>query len=258
MDTLGWQVFAGVRKASDAAALRRQASARLRPVILDVTKPAEIRSAAHLIERRTGSAGLNGLVNNAGVPYGGPIEFLDLNALRRSFEVNFFGVVALTQSLLPSLRRGRGRIVNMSSISGLVAAPFLSPYTTSKFALEALSDALRAELHPWHIHVAVVEPGAIATPIWNKSVSAAQDIIHKMPKAGIELYGKVLGPFQASLAPHGISADAVATAVAHALTSPRPRTRYRLGREAFAVGILRLLPDSLRDRFFLARWPKWG
>ena len=112
--------------------------------------------------------GLSGLVNNAGIAYGGPVEFLELDELRRAFEVNFFGVIAVTQAFLPALRVGHGRIVNMSSNSGLVAAPFLSPYTTSKWALEALSDALRVELDPWKIRVVVIEPGAINTPIWTK------------------------------------------------------------------------------------------
>lgn len=258
MDKLGWQVFAGVRRQADATSLSREASTRLIPLFLDITKPAEIRNAARIVERTTKSAGLSGLVNNAGVPYGGPIEFLDLMEFRKAFEVNFFGIIALTQALLPLLRRGQGRIVNMSSISGLVAAPFLSPYTTTKFALEALSDALRVEVSPWKILVSVIEPGAIDTPIWDKSVSLAHNVIASIPPAGTHLYGQVLGPFQASLAPHGISADVVAGAVAHALTSPRPRTRYRVGRDGLAVGILRLLPDSWRDRFFLSHWPKWG
>jgi NAD(P)-dependent dehydrogenase (short-subunit alcohol dehydrogenase family) len=258
MDRLGWQVFAGVRKRSDARALSRDASRRLVPLLLDVTKPAAIQQAVRLIQRATGEAGLSGLVNNAGIPYGGPVEFLDLDELRRAFDVNFLGVVAVTQAFIPLLRRGRGRIINISSISGLIASPFLSPYSTSKFALEALSDALRVELSPWKIRVAVIEPGAINTPIWDKAVELSQGIIDAVPAAGVELYGNVLGAFQASLAPHGISTQVVSRAIAHALTSRHPRTRYRLGLDGFAVGILRFLPDSVRDRFFRSRFPRWG
>lgn len=258
MDTLGWRVFAGVRRKQDADALRLEASSRLTTVLLDVTKPAQIRHVLRLVERATGGAGLTGLVNNAGVPYGGPIEFLDLAEIRRAFEVNFFAVIALTQAFLPLLRRGPGRIVNISSISGLIVSPFLSPYTTSKFALEALSDALRVELSPWKIRVAVIEPGAIDTPIWDKAVHLSQGIVDGLPARGTELYGKVLDAFQASLAPHGISPQVVSRAVAHALCSPHPHTRYRLGWDGRAVGVLRFVPDRVRDWFFLSRLPKWG
>ncbi len=258
MDRRGWQVFAGVRRQSDARSLEREASRRLVPIILDVTQSVQIRKAVRVVQRAVGEAGLSGLVNNAGIPYGGPIEFLDLDQFRKAWEVNFLGIVALTQAFVPLLRSGAGRIVNMSSISGLVASPFLSPYTTSKFALEAFSDALRVELSPWKIRVAVIEPGAIDTPIWDKSSKLAGTLLSEIPSSGMRLYGAVLEPFQASLAAHGVSVEVVAKAVAHALTSSRPHTRYRVGREAFAVGILRLLPDSLRDRFFRSRWPAWG
>lgn len=257
MDRLGWQVFAGVRKQKDAQALRREASSRLTPVLLDVTKTSHIRRAAQQLDRFTGKAGLTGLVNNAGVPYGGPIEFLDVDQLRKAFEVNFFGAVAVTQALIPLLRRGRGRIVNISSVSGLVAAPFLSPYSTGKFALEAFSDALRLELSPWKIRVAVVEPGAIDTPIWDKAHVVARQIIDREP-AAMEKYGTVVDDIQRGLSRHGISVEAVAKVVAHALTSAHPRTRYQMGSGAFLVPLVRLLPDALRDRLLLARLPKWG
>lgn len=258
MDRLGWRVFAGVRKQRDGDSLRAEASPRLLPVVLDVTRPQQIRQAVKEVERLVGETGLNGLVNNAGVPYGGPIEFLDLERIRQAFDVNFFGIIAVTQAFIPLLRNARGRIVNMSSISGLIAAPFLSPYTTSKFALEALSDALRVELSPWKIRVAVVEPGPIDTPIWDKSVQLAQGVVDAIPSRGVDLYGKVLGAFQASLAPHGASTDVVAGAVAHALTSPHPAGRYPIGILGSAVVLFRLLPDSVRDWFFRSRLPRWG
>ncbi len=258
MDRLGWQVFAGVRRKVDAESLRRSASSHLIPIALDVTKLADIRKAIRLIEKSTDEGGLSGLVNNAGVPYGGPVEFLDLDEVRSSFEVNFFGVMAVTQAFIPLLRRGQGRIVNISSISGLIAAPFLSPYSTSKFALEALSDALRVELSPWKIRVAVVEPGAIDTPIWNKAYGIAERILANAPAAGLRLYGKAFKGLQSGLLPHGISPEVAARAVAHALTSRHPRARYGLPPEGPIVALMRLLPDSVRDWFFLSRLPKWG
>ncbi len=258
MDQLGWRVFAGVRRKADADSLRRSASSRLMPVTLDVTRPDQVRRAVQFTAKATGQAGLSGLVNNAGIPSGGPVEFLELEGLRRSFEVNFFGVVAVTQAFLPLLRRGQGRIVNVSSISGLIAAPFLSPYSTTKFALEALSDALRVELSPWKIHVAVVEPGAIDTPIWNKAYAISKGILANAPARGLRLYGKAFKTVQGGLLPHGISPEVAAKAVAHALTSSHPRTRYPLPPEGPIVTIMRLLPDGLRDWFFRARLPKWG
>jgi NAD(P)-dependent dehydrogenase (short-subunit alcohol dehydrogenase family) len=132
------------------------------------------------------------LVNNAGVAYGGPVELLDIEELRRAFEVNFFGVIAVTQAFLPLLRAGRGRIVNMSSISGMVASPFLSPYSTSKWALEALSDAMRVELASWNIHVSVIQPGAINTPIWAKGQQTAARILEHGPKELSEFYGPAI------------------------------------------------------------------
>ncbi len=258
MDRLGWRVFAGVRRKVDADSLRRSASFHLTPVFLDVSKPADIRKAARLIEKSTDNGGLSGLVNNAGIPYGGPVEFLDLDEVRRAFEVNFFGVIAVTQAFTSLLRRGQGRIVNISSISGLVAAPFLSPYSTSKFALEALSDALRVELSPWKIHVAVVEPGAIDTPIWNKAYGLSEGILAAAPAAGLQLYGRAFEAVQRGLLPHGLSPEIAARAVAHALTSRHPRARYPLRPEGPIVAILRFLPEGLRDWFFRSRLPKWG
>ena len=258
MDRLGWQVFAGVRRKADAESLRRAASGRLTPVFLDVARPVEIRKAVRLVQKATGEDGLSGLVNNAGVPYGGPVELLDLDEVRHAFEVNFFGVIAVTQAFIPLLRRARGRIVNLSSISGLIVSPFLSPYTTSKFALEALSDALRMELSPWNVRVALIEPGAIDTPIWIKARDVAQGVLKNAPAGGLQLYGTAVDALMRGLSQHGISPEVVARAVAHALTAPHPRTRYPLGAEGPLVAVLRLLPDGLRDRLILARLPKWG
>ncbi|HTP01857.1 MAG TPA: SDR family oxidoreductase [Anaerolineales bacterium] len=258
IDRLGWRVFAGVRKESDAASLRAEASARLIPVLLDVTEAASIQSASQVVSSALGEAGLSGLVNNAGIPYGGPVEYLDLDEVRRLFEVNFFGVIAVTQALLPLLRKCRGRIVNMSSISGMVASPFVSPYSCSKFALEALTDSLRVELRPWHIQVSSVQPGAIETPIWDKAGSVLDDIVGTAPRAALDLYGGAIRGMRPTFETHGISTAEVSEAVAHALTSAHPKTRYRIGVEGAVVRLFRWLPDRLRDRILASRLPKWG
>ncbi len=154
-----------------------------------------------------GERGLQGLVNNAGIGIGGPIEGLDLDKLRLQFEVNLFGQVAVTQALLPLLRAGGGRIVNMSSMGGKISQPFMAPYCGSKHALEAFTDSLREELAPWDIHVAAVEPGVIATPIWEKAQREAGAARDAAPEHIEALYGAVtarVGKVLAELPKRGI------------------------------------------------------
>lgn len=255
LDRLGWTVYAGVRKETDAESLRAASAGRLIPVRLDVTDAPSIAAAAETIGGGDGGAGLRGLVNNAGIAVAAPVEFLPLDQLRRQLEVNLVGQVAVTQAVLPLLRAGRGRVVNMSSIGGRLASPMMAPYNASKFALEALTDVLRLELRPWGIDVVAIEPGAIATPIWEKSVAAADHMLPSLPVAAQELYGPAIEAarrWAARQAAAGIPPEAVARAVARALTARRPRTRYAVGRDA-QVGVLlaRLLPDRLRDELIL-------
>ncbi len=257
MDAAGWRVFAGVRKEADAASLRAEASERLLPIFLDVADQKSIEAAKQVVEQAVGEEGLGGLVNNAGVPYGGPIEYLDLNELRRTFEVNFFGVIAVTQAFLPLLRRGGGRIVNMSSLSGWIASPFLSPYSTSKFALEALSDALRVELHGSNVGVSLIEPGAIDTPIWNKGVEMIDHLIQHSPPEMSERYASAIEGMKPRIKPHGIPPEYVERAVARALTAKRPKTRYAVGPDAMLVRFFRYFPDRWRDAYFLS-WLRKG
>ncbi|NJN99293.1 MAG: SDR family oxidoreductase [Anaerolineales bacterium] len=251
LDRLGWRVFAGVRKPADGDALRQQASDRLTPLLLDVTDSAAIAAAAAAVTAAVGETGLTGLVNNAGIAQGGPLEFLPMADLRRQFEINVIGQIAVTQAFLPLLRQGRGRVVNMGSVSGRVAMPFMGPYAASKFALEALTDSLRVELRPWGIHVAIIEPGPIATPIWQKSLATADELSHALPPAGQTLYGAAIARARqrlVSASQAGSPAEAVARVVAHALTAQRPQTRYPLGRGVrLAILFARFTPDRLRD-----------
>jgi NAD(P)-dependent dehydrogenase (short-subunit alcohol dehydrogenase family) len=260
LNRLGWQVFAGVRKQADGEALQQAAGEThlqdashlsLTPLLLDVTDAASIAAAAEIVAAAAGPAGLAGLVNNAGIALTGPLEFLPIADLRQQLEVNVIGQVAVTQAFLPLLRQGQGRIVNMGSISGRIAMPFLGPYAASKFALEALTDSLRVELRPWNLHVAIVEPGPIATPIWAKSLAVADDFIRHLPPHGRGLYGPALAAarergIHSNRA--GIPPEAVARVVAHALTAQRPRTRYLVGRGLWlAVLLTKFFPDRLRD-----------
>lgn len=169
-DRRGWQVFAGVRSQTDAERLTAQAGSRLRTVMLDVTDEQMVGAAADTIRSAVGRGGLAGVVNNAGVALGGPVEYLPLEEWRRQLEVNVLGQIAVTKAMMPMIRQGRGRIVFIGSISGRVAAPMMGPYSASKFALEAIAETLRHELRPWGIRVVLIEPGAVKTAIWDKAV----------------------------------------------------------------------------------------
>lgn len=255
LDRLGARVFAGVRRDADGEALRSKASDRLTPVLLDVTDAASIAAAARQVGDAVPEAGLSGLVNNAGIAVAGPLEFLPIEDLRRQLEVNVVGQVAVTQAFLPLLRQSRGRIVNMGSMSGRVAAPYLGPYAASKFALEALSASLRMELKPWGIHLSLVGPGAIDTPIWSKSTALAEALIDKLPPEALDLYGPAIERMQTYVGNiRGIPAIEVFHAVLHALSAPKPRTRYSVGKDAITAEIGRFLPDKTREKIILKRF----
>jgi NAD(P)-dependent dehydrogenase (short-subunit alcohol dehydrogenase family) len=251
LDELGYRVFACVRNQADGEALRTKASARLTPVLLDVTDAASIGHAAETVRQAVGPVGLAGLVNNAGIGVGGPLEVVSLADLRKQFEVNVIGPVAVTQAFLPLLRQGRGRIVNMGSIAGRAATPFVGPYAASKFALEALTDAMRLELQPWGIHVSIVEPGAIESRIWDKARHAADRVDAAWSEEGKVLYRDVLVRLRGAVeqtAQRAIPALVVAKAVAHALSASRPKTRYLVGLDARIRAVLAAwLPDRVQD-----------
>ena len=175
----GFSVFAGVRKQRDGERLTAQ-SGHIVPLLLDVTNSEQIASAAETVCRSVGDAGLAGLVNNAGIVVAGPLEILPLDQLRLQLEVNVVGQIAVTQAFLPLLRKARGRIVNMSSLNGRIASPYLAPYAASKHALEAVNNAIRLELRAWGIRVLVIEPGATTTPIWDKAIAAADALADKV------------------------------------------------------------------------------
>ena len=249
----GVLVFAGVRRPADGEDLRAQADGRIVPVLLDVTDGETIASTVEAITATNGERALAGLVNNAGIVVAGPLEFLPLAALRAQFEANVVGLLALTQACLPLLRTGRGRIVNMSSISGRFASPLLGPYAASKFAVEALSDALRRELEPWDIPVSLVEPGKVATPIWEKSAAAFEVMLEGLAAEASAYYGPAIERSRRRAlrdSRNGIAAEEVAAVVHAALTAVRPRTRYLVGRDAKIGALLaRWLPDRALDRF---------
>jgi NAD(P)-dependent dehydrogenase (short-subunit alcohol dehydrogenase family) len=251
LDRAGWRVFAGVRKPADGDALRAQASGRLTPVIIDVTDPASIDAAAGEVARETGDAGLDGLVNNAGISVPGPVELLPLEDLRRQLEVNVVGQVAVTQAFMPLIRTARGRIVFISSIGGRFSTPFLGAYCASKYALEALADAMRLEMRPWRIHIALVEPGSIKTPFWDKGLSDAEVMEARLSPEDHARYDQAIASVKAvarDFERRGIPPEAVAKAIEHALTSPRPKTRYLVGIDAkLQAALATWVPDRVTD-----------
>ncbi len=255
LDRLGIRIFGGVRKEKDGESLIQKSAGRVPPVLMDVTDESSIASAVDNIVKAAGSRGLFGLVNNAGIAVGGPLEFLPLSEIRKQFEVNVLSQIAVIQAVLPLLRASRGRIVNMGTIAGRVASPFIGPYSASKFALEAITDALRVELLPWGISVSIIEPGEVATPIWKKSLSAAEKTAQNFPPQAAELYGsslKAITSVVEKAAAAGIDPDIVARAVAHALTARTPKTRYLVG-PALRLRIIlnKILPDRLYDRLVI-------
>ncbi len=254
---MGWHVYAGVRKPEDGQALQSRSNGQIRPVILDVTQADTIREAMAILRQEAKDTPLRGLVNNAGVAIGGPLEYLDLDELRRQFEINVVGQVAVTQAFLPLLRQGRGRIVNMSSIAGRGSLPFGGPYSASKYALESLSDALRMELAPWGLQVSLIEPGSVKTPIWQKSLVLADQLVATLSEEAKTRYSRNFDSVKAALrrsAETGVDTDEVVRAVVHALTAKTPKTRYVIGRDAKIRLLLKNLPDRVQDWLILKRF----
>jgi len=248
----GFFVYAGVR--SDAAAQRAEASHRnVRALRLDVTDAAQIEAAARTV--RDANAELAGLVNNAGLAFGGPLETLPLDELRAQLEVNVVGALAVTQAFLPQLRAHRARVVFVGSIAGRVAMPYLAPYAASKFALRALADALRLELRPAGVRVCLIEPGSVATPIWQKGLATRDALLARLGPSAPSYYRDAIEAVMHALAGEersGMPVARVATAVLRALTDRKPKAHVILGMPARIGAILALLPTSLHDRFIRA------
>jgi NAD(P)-dependent dehydrogenase (short-subunit alcohol dehydrogenase family) len=250
LDSSGMRVFAGVRKQADAEALASRASARLTPLILDVTDAQSIAAAAATVSSAVGARGLDGLVNNAGVSGGEPVEFADLDAVRAMLEVNLVGPMAVTRALLPRLRTAPGRIVCVGSIGGRLAVPFLSAYAASKAGVAAFCDSLRIEVAPWGIRVVLIEPGAVATPIWDKGRATLEERSAQLPAAATALYGGAVEAMRRvtdRVERMAVPPDRVARVVERALTTPRPRTRYLVGVDARVQATVRRLPTPVRD-----------
>lgn len=254
----GWRVFGSVRKEADTARLKGELGERFTPLLFDVTDAQALAKGASSVETDLGGKTLGALVNNAGIAVGGPLRYIPIDEIERQFDVNVLGAVRATQAFLPLLGADRrfagppGRIVNMSSVAGKIASPFMAPYAMSKHALEAFSDSLRRELLPHGIDVVVVGPGAVATPIWAKAdeINVEQyrnteyfDLMSKM-RAGMQAFGA-----------EGLSPSAIGDVVRTALEAQTPRTRYAALKNKFLMWTLpNLLPKRMVDKALAGRF----
>src|SRR5215212_9968937 len=249
----GFYVFAGVRKEEDAEALREAAPAgRLTPLFIDVTDEYLVAAAATTVEEAVGDEGIAGLVNNSGIGEAWPLEYVPLEEFRRQFAVNVFGHLAVTQSFLPLIRAATGRIVNVGSVGGRITMPFAGTLSAPRRALVAVNDALRMELHPWGIHVVLIEGGSISTRAADKLEAAAEATIEKLPAAGRARYAdsyETAVAYAVARTRAGSPPELVADAIFRALTEPTPKTRYPVGADArVLLALSGVLPDRLLDR----------
>jgi len=262
----GWTVYAGVRRSEDGDRLAGLGG-DIRPTMLDVGDADHIGQAIAKIRGDVGDNGLQGLVNNAGVGVGGPVEYLGDAEWRWVFDINLFGPVALTRLAMPLLRAADGRIVHIGSVGGRISSPGLAPYSASKHAMEALAEAQRQELRRSgaSIRVSIVEPGEVKTAIWDKGDVAVQQLERVLDGESRERYGWLVDQSRGFIdegREKGVPADRVAKAVEHALTARRPKARYLVGPDAKFLGhVVSRAPDRLRDalvRMAARRWESRG
>ena len=243
----GFDVWAAVHSDAGRAAFDDALGDRVRTVVFDVTDGDAIAGAAEEIGR---SGPLFGLVNNAGAALPGPLEYVPIEQFRQQIEINLTGQLRVTQAMLPALRRGTdswpdARIVMMGSLDGRIVGPLFGPYAASKHALVGLADALRSELRPSRIKVVLLEPGVIATPIWQRGISVLDELQPQLPDGGGPYRGVIdfARGHVGNLSRWGASPDRVADAVLRSLVDQNPRPRRVVGVDAAVVAAaLQLLP----------------
>jgi NAD(P)-dependent dehydrogenase (short-subunit alcohol dehydrogenase family) len=246
----GFRVFGSVRRASDAADLQAKLGDAFTPLVFDVTDAVAVQAAAGQVEAALAGATLAGLVNNAGIAVAGPLLYLPVDEFRQQLEVNLTGVVIATQAFGPLLgagvpaRRDPGRIVNISSVGGKTANPFMAPYNVSKFGLEGLSESLRRELLPFGVDVVVVAPGAVATPIWDKADQVDVSRYANTPYAAAL---ERIRAYMLQLGRTGLPPERIGQVIHHALTAPKPKVRYTVAPDMFQVWMGEHLPKRMLD-----------
>ena len=247
LDEVCLRVFAGVRSDADGAALARRASERLQPIHLDVTDEESLAAAADLVSRET-SGKLYGLINNAGLSVNGPLELMPGDQVRKMMDVNVIGLMAVTRAFLPLIRAARGRIINISSGHGLLAIPDKSAYAASKFAVQAISDALRVELQPFGVHVSCLAVGKVETAVLGKIIDEREAMMRGADPEIVELYRPLIEFFDREVKNlPGIAPVEVARVVERTLTAVKPKAHALIGPGARKMKNLARLPVGLRD-----------
>mgnify|MGYP002640126334 CR=1 FL=1 len=247
---LGFKVYAGVRKESDANSLKDEASELLQPIFVDVADHTSILAAAQTISKETDGS-LYGLINNAGLSLNGPLEMVSYADIQRIIQVNVVGLLAMTQAVMPLIRKSRGRIVNISSGHGLLAVPDKSVYAASKFAVQAISDSLRVELRPFSVSVSNIVVGKVETAVLGKIMADRELMLSSAPADIVDLYAPLIEYFDREIKNiPGIPAMNVAKVIAHALMIEKPKEQYLIGPGTKKMKILAKLPTKLRDNMF--------
>jgi NAD(P)-dependent dehydrogenase (short-subunit alcohol dehydrogenase family) len=254
----GAKVWAAVRTDADEKALTEAHPDAVTVLRMDLTDPASIEAAG---ERVRAAGPLHGLVNNAGTALPGPLEHIPVETFRRQLEINLVGQLAVTQAMLPALRKARergepARIVMVGSIGGRIAGPMLGAYHSSKYGLVGLADSLRAELAPSSIPVILVEPGAIATPIWDRGRASGDELLERLPEDARERYAAQIDDVRANAtrsAERGLPPERPAQVIVDALTARNPRPRRLVGTDAKIGSVIARLPFRLRYRLTAAR-----
>jgi NAD(P)-dependent dehydrogenase (short-subunit alcohol dehydrogenase family) len=242
----GWDVVAGVRSERDAGVVTALDPQRISSVILDVTDAGHIAALNESLPER-----LDAVVNNAGIAVSGPMETVTSDEWRKQLEVNVIGQLAVTRAVLPRLRKSRGRVVFISSVNGQLSMPLVGAYCASKFALEAAADALRMELRPWHIRVAVVEPAQTDTDMWRTANDMVEQAEAALTADQRDLYGRHITGFKKTIPLSqklAVPTEKVSAVVEEALTARRPRARYVVGvGPKLQVALMTNLPTRMRD-----------
>lgn len=251
LDQLGCQVFATVRNEQDAESISSESSERLIPLILDVTDSSSLDRGQEIVREKVGDKGLWGLVNNAAIAFVSPLEFAPLDDFRDLYQVNVFGALAITQKLLPLIRLARGRIVNISSTASSAVAPFHGPYSSSKLALNGLTDSLRLELRPLGVKVSLIIYGSVQTPIWDKGGNSSTQVAREYPPEALELYGenlRRLRDYFNRIGKTGMTTQQSFQPLLHALTSQNPKPHYYAGSDArFHIWLRKLFYGRFAD-----------
>lgn len=247
LDSLGLRVFAGVRNEADGQVLRKEASGRLTPILLDVTDGHSVAEAVNTVTEATGGK-LFSLINNAGLSLNGPLELVPVEDMKRLMDVNVVGLLAVTKAFIPLLRQGKGRLINVSSGHGLLAIPDKSVYAASKFAVQAISDSLRVELRPFGVSVCSLVVGKVDTAVLGKIEADRKKMIEAADAEVVKLYAPLLEFFDREVKGlPGVPPSKVANVVARALTAKRPKAAYLVGPGAKKMRNLAWIPVRVRD-----------